>query len=367
MSTSEMLLKQIENLKNAESLSRNMSILAIEHTLSSRSPVEGVQHELLLIHVLGEVLIYDKAKGNLLGETSEAGRQRLAHIHRILSASILALNPRCGEGFAALADAGEKNLEFLSSEDSTDPAKKLADLIANPACRNAAALGFYTGWWPGKSHYDELLRTAVQQLAQISAIAPASTQQPLSSRIETAASGKKGEEIDLNRLNEDEIRSASEIVASAVVSDQQKRVVAEKYGKPPDLPHVFIHYDNLGLLEPIQQLAKELSRQQFFVDRTLRYVAPEAKACASQSQVKLFHKGDLDVGEALAKAARKAIYHEDQPLLEKVRSIEQKYSNDTALELTDLSAWSLASKVPRGQLELWVISQGCAGGSRAGG
>lgn len=369
MSTSEMLLQQIENLKKTESLSRNMSILAIEHTLSSRSPVEGVHHELLLIHVLGEVLIYDKAEGNLLGDSSDAGRQRLAHVHRILLASIRALNPRCAEGFAALADAssGEgTELSFLSSTESTDPAQKLTALIASRACRYAAALGFYTGWWPGKAPYDELLTTSVQQLAQISAISPANTQQPLSSRIESAASGKKGEEINLNLLSEEQIRSASEIVASAVVSEQQKRAVAEKHGKPPDLPHIFIHYDNLDLTKSMQSLAQQLSGEQLFVDRTLRYVAPSAKACASQSQVKLFHKGDQEVAEALGTAAIQAISKVGKPLLGQVILNDKNYPKDTAIGITDLSSLSLASKVPRGQLELWVISKGCSGGSRVG-
>ncbi len=105
MSTSEMLLAQIDNLKQEDSLPRNMSILAIEHTLASRSPVEGVHHDLLLTHVLGEVLMHDKARGDLLGENSEAGIQRRGQIQRILLASIRDLNPRCAHGFTNLGDA----------------------------------------------------------------------------------------------------------------------------------------------------------------------------------------------------------------------------------------------------------------------
>jgi hypothetical protein len=341
-----------------------------------------VQHELLLIHVLGEVLIYDKAGGIMLGETSESGRLRWAHIHRILLASIRALNPSCGDGFAALADADPNssgNLEFLSSKDTkntakspSDPTKRLADLIASPACRNAAALGVYTGWWPGKAPYDELLHTAVQQLAEISEISPANTQQPLSSLIQSESSGVNKKAIDLDQLSEEQIRSASEVVASLVVSDQQKRAVAEQHGKPLDLPHVFIHYDNNVHLGQIQNLAKQLSEHQYFVDRTLRYVSPTAKSCASRSQVKLFHKGDLDIGSALEQDARIALFQSYQSFLQSVRGIDRKYSKNSplkvtglsALKITDLSAWSLASKVPRGQLELWVISkEGCTNAS----
>lgn len=368
MSTSEMLLNQIENLQEDESLPRNMSILAIEHTLSSRSPLEGVHHDLLLTHVLGEVLMHDKAKGGLLGENGEASRQRLAQIHRILLASIRDLNPRCAAGFATLADASAgpgRELDFRSSTDEVDPSERLARVIASPACRQAAALGFWTGWWPGKAAHDEVLRTSVQRLAEITPTAPAAAQLPLSSLITTSpvANQVGGEAIDLERLSEDEIRSASEIVAGAVVLDQQKRMVAEKHGKLPDLPHVFIHYDDRALEQPLRDLARRLSEQGFFVDRTLRYVAPDAKACAQRSQVKLFHEGDRRVAEALVSAANQAVSAADTDVPKAVWAIDADDPQDPTTGITDLSTWSLASKVPRGQLELWLISRGCAAGT----
>jgi hypothetical protein len=376
MSTSEMLLNQIENLQKDESLPRNMSILAIEHTLSSRSPLEGVHHDLLLTHVLGEVLMHDKAKGGLLGENGEAGRQRLAQIHRILLASIRDLNPRCAAGFATLADASAgpgHELDFRSSRDEVDPSERLARVIASPACRQAAALGFWTGWWPGKAAHDEVLRTSVQRLAAITPTAPAAAQLPLSSLITTSpvANQAGGEAIDLEGLSEDEIRSASEIVAGAVVLDQQKRMVAEKHGKLPDLPHVFIHYDDRALEQPLQAVARQLSGRGFFVDRTLRYVAPDAKACAQRSQVKLFHEGDRPVAEALVAALAEALVaaanqaesDAGQAVPKAVWAIDPANPQDPPAGIADLSTWSLASKVPRGQLELWLISQGCAAGT----
>jgi len=87
-----MLAKQIDNLKHAEDIQRSVSILAIEHTLPSRSPIEGVNHEMPLSRVLDEVLLYDRAKGNLLIKKNDSGRQRLAHIHRIMLALVRGLN-----------------------------------------------------------------------------------------------------------------------------------------------------------------------------------------------------------------------------------------------------------------------------------
>lgn len=391
MSTSELLLNQIENLQEDESLPRNMSILAIEHTLSSRSPLEGVHHDLLLTHVLGEVLMHDKAKGGLLGENGEAGRQRLAQIHRILLASIRDLNPRCAEGFATLADAsagpGREPDFSSSSREESDPSQRLARVIASPACRQAAALGFWTGWWPGKGAHDEVLRTSVQRLAEITPTAAASAQLPLSSLIASSPVENEpgGEAIDLAGLSEDEIRSASEIVAGAVVLDQQKRMVAEKHGKLPDLPHVFIHYDDRALEQPLQAVARQLSRQGYFIDRTLRYVAPDARACAKRSQVKLFHEGDRPVAEALLAAANQAVSAlgaaesgADTAVSDEVKAVLKEllakglWAIDADVPghppggILDLSTESLASKVPRGQLELWLISQGQGCTVRAG-
>lgn len=361
MSTSELLLAQIDNLKEIDSLPRNMSILAIEHTLSSRSPVEGVHHELLLTHVLGEVLMHDKAKGDLLGENSEAGRQRLAQIHRILLASIRDLNPRCADRFASLADASsghQQSLEFVSnSSKQAGDGRRLADVIASSACLNAAALG-WTGWWPGKAAHDEVLRTSVQRLAEITPTGTGDFQLPLSSQITTspieseagaATAGDGAAGIDLERLSRDEIRAASEIVAGAVVLDQQKRMVAERHGKLPGLPHVFIHYDDLKAVNPLTALAERLSGSgDFFVDRTLRHVASNAKACAPSSQVKFFHQADRELAENLVAAANTNIDAQRRT----------DWSIDASTGLTDLSNWSLAAKVPRGQLELWLISDG---------
>ncbi len=362
MSTSEMLLTQIDNLKEDDSLPRNMSILAIEHTLSSRSPVEGVHHELLLTHVLGEVLMHDRARGDLLGENSEAGRQRLAQIHRILLASIRDLNPRCAHRFATLADASsgpQQPLVFRSSSDGADPSQqRLADVIASPACRHAAALGLWTGWWPGKASRDEVLRTSVQRLAEITPTGSGDSQLPLSSQITTspiesaagAATGGDGAAgIDLERMSQDEIRAASEIVAGAVVLDQQKRMVSERHGKLPGLPHVFIHYDDPEAVKPLQTLAERLSGSgAYFVDRTLRHVPPTARACAPSSQVKFFHEADRELATQLLIAANSGSGN----------GRADTWTIDASTGLIDLSNWSLAAKVPRGQLELWLISDG---------
>jgi hypothetical protein len=361
MSTSELLIAQIDNLKEVDSLPRNMSILAIEHTLSSRSPMEGVHHELLLTHVLGEVLMHDKAKGDLLGENSEAGRQRLAQIHRILLASIRGLNPRCANGFASLADASsghQQSLEFVSSSEQAGDGRRLADVIASPACRNAAVLGLWTGWWPGKAAHDEVLRTSVQRLAEITPTGTGDFQLPLSSQITTspieseagaATNGDGAAGIDLERMSQDEIRVASEIVAGAVVLDQQKRMVAERHGKLPGLPHVFIHYDAPEAVEPLTAVAERLSGSgAYFVERTLRHVPSNDKACAASSQVKFFHKADRELAGNLVAAANTNIDAQRRT----------DWSIDASTGLTDLSKWSLAAKVPRGRLELWLISEG---------
>lgn len=363
MSTSQMLIAQIDNLKEDDSLPRNMSILAIEHTLSSRSPVEGVHHALLLTHVLGEVLMHDKAKGGLLGENSEASRQRLAQIHRILLASIRDLNPRCADRFATLADASSRQqrpLQFVSSSDGDQASdgRRLADVIASPHCRNAAALGVWSWWWPGKAAHDEVLRTSVQRLAEITPTGAGDSQLPLSSQITTspieskagaATAGDGASGIDLERMRQDEIRAASEIVAGAVVLDQQKRMVSERHGKLPNLPHVFIHYDDPQALEPLKTLAERLSGSgAYFVDRTLRHVPAGARACAPSSQVKFFHQDDREAAEHLVAAANTGS-DAGRP---------NDWSIDASTGLIDLSNWSLAAKVPRGQLELWLISNG---------
>ncbi|MEO1002664.1 MAG: hypothetical protein AAFX65_06075 [Cyanobacteria bacterium J06638_7] len=365
MSTSEMLLAQIDNLKEEDSLPRNMSILAIEHTLASRSPVEGVHHDLLLTHVLGEVLMHDKARGDLLGEDSEAGIQRRGQIQRILLASIRDLNPRCAHGFTNLGDAsgskheGQAGLQFNSSSSGTHgatPRQPLSEVVSSPACRHAAALGVWTGWWPGKASRDEVLRTSVQRLAEITPEVSGDSQLPLSSQITTspiesragaASAGASG--IDLERLSQEQIRSASEIVAGAVALDQQKRMVSERHGKLPGLPHVFIHYDDKAVVNgPLRAVAEGLSQSgEYFVDRTLRHVPPTARACAPSSQVKFFHQADRELAEDLVAAANAV--HDLPP---------DGWTIEARSGLIDLSNWSLAAKVPRGQLELWLISNG---------
>ncbi len=61
-SHSALFVKQSENLKKAVDIHRNMSILAIEPILSTRSRVEMVRHELLVTRVLGEVLCTTRSR-----------------------------------------------------------------------------------------------------------------------------------------------------------------------------------------------------------------------------------------------------------------------------------------------------------------
>jgi hypothetical protein len=359
MSTSEMLVKQIDNLKHVEDIQRNVSILAIEHTLSSRSPIEGVKHEMLLSRVLGEVLLYDRAKGNLLIEKNDSGRQRLAHIHRIMLALVRGLNKECGEGFDRLSDAGE-HLVFQPTSNKKDPGKSLHDVIKKPECRYASALGLWNWWWPGKASHDELLRTAVQQLAEINTSSSARSEQPLSSRITNSGlQGLAGEgAIQRNELSQEDVIAASEIVATAVVRDQQKQLVSERHGKPPDQPHVFIHYDSKELEKPLTEVAQILAINGYFVDLSLRYVASSTKACASHSQVKLFHDADRGTAEALVKVTNSITAN---PGTKASTTWPRSWVINGSKEwggITDLSGWSLSSKVPRGQLELWLIDRG---------
>jgi hypothetical protein len=134
-----------------------------------------------------------------------------------------------------------------------------------------------------------------------------------------------------------------------VVLDQQKRMVAERHGKLPGLPHVFIHYDDPEAVEPLTAVAERLSGSgDYFVERTLRHVPSNDKACATSSQVKFFHKVDEELARNLVAAANKSIDPQRRT----------DWSIDASTRLTDLSKWSLAAKVPRGRLELWLISDG---------
>ncbi len=348
MSTSEMLVQQIENLKKSDDIHRNVSILAIEHTLSSRSPVEGVHHDLLLIRVLNEILRYDKAAGLLVGEKSEASRQRVAHIHRILREKLVELNPACARRFDALADAGSR-LEFESSDAVVSPEAGLQGLIASGECRSAAALGVLPVWWPGKATHDTVLRTSVLSLAEIQGTTAAEEQKPLSSQItrleDDAAAGEPGS-LDVTQLSGDALATATQIVTAAVVSDERKKVVAQKWGKAPEAQHVFLHYDNRSDFAAVKKLAQELSQQGYFVEKTIRLVPPEDRACAARSQVKYFHEEDRDEARKLLQKTNELV-----PKPKRIRL-------DGERGLTDLSNWTLSAKVPRGQLELWWIASG---------
>ncbi len=249
-------------------------------------------------------------------------------------------------------------MQFSSSSSThgASPRQPLSEVVASPACRHAAALGVWTGWWPGKASRAEVLRTSVQRLAEITPTISGESQLPLSSQITTSAierragaasAGASG--IDLERLSQEQIRSASEIVAGAVALDQQKRMVSERHGKLPGLPHVFIHYDDPEAVKPLQTLAERLSGSgAYFVDRTLRHVPPTARACAPSSQVKFFHQADRELATQLLIAANSGSGN-GRP---------DTWTIDDKAGLIDLSNWSLAAKVPRGQLELWLISDG---------
>lgn len=92
---------QIENLKKADDIQRNMSILAIEPIPSTLSRVEMVRHELLVTRML----LYDKGKG-------------------------FQLDPLHPVATLAVAVAG-KNIDFCSSTAEADPAQRLDGVIAS--------------------------------------------------------------------------------------------------------------------------------------------------------------------------------------------------------------------------------------------
>ncbi len=137
--------------------------------------------------------------------------------------------------------------------------------------------------------------------------------------------------------------AASEIVATSVVRDQQKQRVSERHGKPPDQPHVFIHYDSKELEKPLTEVAQILAINGYFVDLSLRYVASSTKACPSHSQVKVTNSITANPGTKAGTTWPRSW----------VIIGSKEWGG-----ITDLSGWSLSSKVPRGQLELWLIDRG---------
>ena len=355
MGTSEMLVKQIEHLKNSDDIHRNVSILAIEHTLSSRSPVEGVHHDLLLIRVLTEILRHDKAQGLLLAGNSEASQQRIAHIHRILREKLVELNPACARRFDALADAGS-SLDFQSSDSAGSPEEGLSGVITSGECRHATAFGVWPLWWPGKDTHDTVLRTSVLSLAEIPGTAADGAQNPTSSGITEIERAAGPGSLDVDDLSEDSRESASEILAAAVVSDERKKVVAQKWGKAAEAQHVFLHYDVRDDFEKVKTLAQGLSQKGYFVEKTIRLVPPGERACAARSQVKYFHEEDRDEAEKLRVAANALVRPAQGD-----RAADPPPAGWPITEgegLTDLSNWTLSAKVPRGQMELWWVAAG---------
>jgi hypothetical protein len=302
-------------------------------------------------------LRHDKAQGLLLVENSEASRQRLAHIHRILREKLVELNPGCAGRFDDLADAGG-TLDFQSSDTETAADAGIRGVITSGDCRSAAALGFWRLWWPGKALHDTVLRTSVLSLAEIQGTGAAVGQQPLSSQI-TAIEGGEAEgtpgSLDVDRLSEDTIESASQIVTAAVVSDERKKVVAERWGKAPEAEHVFLHYDDRQRFDEVKTLAQKLSEEGYFVEKTIRHVSSADRACAVRSQVKYFHEEDRQSAGKLREAANVLVTRKNangDPVMPPGWPIGAEEG------LTDLSDWTLSAKVPRGQLELWWIAAG---------
>ena len=169
----------------------------------------------------------------------------------------------------------------------------------------------------------------------------------------------RGDEVDLSTLTPRQKQAASALLNSAVRRDQQKNSVAERNNLSSSLPHVFIHYnhraDDGAVKEMARRIADHSSRpsaaSKFFVDKTLRFITPRPEACANGSHVKYFHAEDAPAAAALLEVANgllaeglgKGDLQPLQPLPD--------------VGLVDLSRWKLSAKVPRGQLELWLMDR----------
>ncbi len=355
MSTSEMLLAQIDNLKQEDSLPRNMSILAIEHTLASRSPVEGVRHDLLLTHVLGEVLMHDKARGDLLGEDSEAGIQRRGQIQRILLASIRDLNPRCAHGFTNLGDAsgseqaGQDGLQFNSSSSSPrgqpPPAPErgrreprlpsrggpggVDRLVAWEGLPRRGAA--HVGAAPGRDHPHHLGRI------------PAAPLQPDHHQPDRAP-GRSGERGGPRHRSGAPQPGADPLgfgdrgrCRGARPAEAHGVGTARQAAGPAPCVHPLRRPATAGgeAAADAGRTAQRLGA--YFVDRALRHVPPTARACAPSSQVKFFHQADRELATQLLIAATSGAGRG-----------AGTWTIDDEAGLIDLSSWSLAAKVPRG-------------------
>ena len=384
LSTSELIASQIKNLKEARDIDRNLSILAIEHSLSSRSPVEWVHHTLLLNRLLAELHHNDQIKGLPLAEARGLSRQRLDHVVRIMKETIDDLNPACGERLSSLHDASEDQKPELNFETVEDSRTRINEVAKSPDCQRASLLGFWRGPWPGRAVNDELLTSAVSSYLAIdqpynpntSALGDAGGSPSLV--IEDLSTNKKvrgqDNEVDLNKLSPQQKEDASAALNSAALRDRQKNSVARRNNLSSSLPHVFIHYNDRDSVGEVKAMANQIAdhnhpsrtssvESKFFVDKTLKLIKPlsQLEDCANGSYitngsyVKYFHATDRPAAEALRKVA------------DEMRSNGVGKNDLLPLKsadrggLVDLSRWKLSAKVPRGQLELWLMGTGACG------
>ena len=140
--------------------------------------------------------------------------------------------------------------------------------------------------------------------------------------------------------NQSSLQQEQQTLELATSADAVSGVAADSENKEV----VYLHYDDSGLAEGMEQLKNNLS-DDWFVTDLIKLVDPTAFNCSVTSDIRFFHEEDADLAKRLKEEISNTTIESLTPYVGEIR-------------LIDLSNWEKAELVPQKQLELWIVVNG---------
>lgn len=317
------LVGDLTDKLTSKELGRDISLLALEHTLNSKPGNEYSPDKLLLARIA--TLLIDGSPGE------DAINDQKNNTHH----------------------AKTTQSQFNHGVDQA--ARVLARLIesSGETCKN---------------YYDQILDLDSKLTASKSDI-EMQCGEAGALAIETLRRQIKGKDIDgettfsasqlANENISDPSRVASSLAQVRVVNQlNQARLESDYSANPntdPSLAVVTVHVDGKSIKKELESLLKFLSQNKWYIVSGTRVVEPSAESCGEYNSVRFFHESDRERAEELISLINSSKLRFSADIQKLVSG-----TNNTKEGLTPigLQGWRFSSSVPERSLELWLAAKG---------
>ena len=313
----------------SKKIGRDVSLLALEHTLNPESGIDQTVRSRILLARIATVLI----EGSL-NEDSADFNNSVDHAALVLRRLI--------------TSSGDDCETFYSSYNSLDRLKGIrqtsqqAQGAATKATPEAGALLETCG--PAGQLAMTTLSKAIQGTTTTG---------------EQAISPSQLAHAD--KWDADAARSA--LVQSRINTKLSTLTIEQARQKNPNaLPSlgvVTIHVDHAPESPSLQRLIGQLSKDRWFIVAGIRTVPATDRSCGSHSSVRFFRDSDLPLAKELVQSiARHQNEQRRDHSLQKL--LEGEGNQRPGILLSNLSTWRHANHVPPATMELWLMQKGKA-------